>query len=285
MQGCGVVAAVLLTVMLLPQLWHLFRSRRAEELSHVFMGLMIFGLSMLTVYNVILELWVFMVAALLQLVLCAITQGGKVWADRYQRRLRSQPGGQLARALSLRSGAKIELAKFAAGSEAPFPLLRPAPTHTAQHLLLDARLPAVTNNLPAGTVAGADVAPAPFGFADVAELLRGALADAGQLLRRGQLGPVSGLVSGPAASRRDEEAQEEEAEEAETAFFECHDGYAALVFHADLRSLSVDCLAVTEQSMRGMVAAAQAFTSALEQRCPGSKVAASSMGRLPAAAA
>ena len=47
---------------------------------------------------------------------------------------------------------------------------------------------------------------------------------------------------------------------------------------------AVDCLAVTEHSMRSMGEAAKAFCAALTERCPGSKVAASSLGRLPASA-
>ena len=45
---------------------------------------------------------------------------------------------------------------------------------------------------------------------------------------------------------------------------------------------AVDCLAVTAQSMRSMGAAAEAFSAALAQIYPGSKVAACSLGRLPA---
>ena len=45
---------------------------------------------------------------------------------------------------------------------------------------------------------------------------------------------------------------------------------------------AVDWLAVTEESMSGMTAAAEAFCGALQQRFPGSRVAASSLGRLPA---
>ena len=46
----------------------------------------------------------------------------------------------------------------------------------------------------------------------------------------------------------------------------------------------MDCLAVTEHSMRSMGEAAKAFCAALTERYPGSKVAASSLGRLPASA-
>ena len=46
----------------------------------------------------------------------------------------------------------------------------------------------------------------------------------------------------------------------------------------------MDCLAVTEHSMRSMGTAAQAFCAALTERYPGTKVAASSLGRLPASA-
>lgn len=45
---------------------------------------------------------------------------------------------------------------------------------------------------------------------------------------------------------------------------------------------AVDCLAASESSMRSMTAAGEAFCAALRQRFPGSRVAASSVGRLPA---
>lgn len=45
---------------------------------------------------------------------------------------------------------------------------------------------------------------------------------------------------------------------------------------------AVDCLAVSESSMRGMAAAAEAFCAALSQRYPGARIAASTLGRLPA---
>ncbi len=53
--------------------------------------------------------------------------------------------------------------------------------------------------------------------------------------------------------------------------------------HPDLSSLpaTVDCLAASEHSMRSMTAAGEAFCAALRARFPGSRVAASSVGRLP----
>lgn len=47
---------------------------------------------------------------------------------------------------------------------------------------------------------------------------------------------------------------------------------------------AVDCLAASEHSMRSMTAAGEAFCAALRQRYPGSRMAASSVGRLPAEA-
>ena len=47
---------------------------------------------------------------------------------------------------------------------------------------------------------------------------------------------------------------------------------------------AVDCLAASEHSMRSMTVAGEAFCAALRQRFPGSRVAASSVGRLPAEA-
>ena len=165
--------------------------------------------------------------------LCLLTQAGKVWADRYQRRLHaSQAGGRLERALSLRSGAGLEWSKFAAGAEAAFPLLRPAPSHAAQHLLLDARLPATAGA--AGAAAGAESGAEPASFAAVAELLRGALADTGLLQRAAALAPGAAQ----AQQARQGAAQAQQGGEAETALFPCHNGYAALVWHADTASLS-----------------------------------------------
>lgn len=45
---------------------------------------------------------------------------------------------------------------------------------------------------------------------------------------------------------------------------------------------AVDCLAASESSMHSMTAAGEAFCAALRHRFPGSRVAASSVGRLPA---
>ncbi|KAL4443652.1 hypothetical protein ABPG75_011389 [Micractinium tetrahymenae] len=292
-QGCGVVGTGLLTVMLVPQVWQLYRSRNAGDLSHLFLGLFNFGLVMLTLYNVFLKLWVFFVGGLLQLALGMLTQAGKLWADRHQQKRRAR----LGRALSLRSGARLELRKFAAGSAAPFPLARAAPSYGAQHLLLDVQLPAAAEGSSRGGAAGGDAGPAHqagrlVGFATVAQLLRQALAAQGLLLRRSQPGSQptpsggSGVSSGSSsADGGADEAWEGGKEAAQTELFECHDGYAVLVWHPASCSLSVDCLAVTAQSMRGMAAAAEAFTAALAQRCPGTKAAASSLGRMPAPAA
>lgn len=63
------------------------------------------------------------------------------------------------------------------------------------------------------------------------------------------------------------------------------DGHNPLLHALPCHTHAVDCLAVTAQSMRGMAAAAESFTADLEQLCPGTKAAASSMGRLPAPAA
>ncbi|KAL4443653.1 hypothetical protein ABPG75_011390 [Micractinium tetrahymenae] len=279
--------------MLLPQVWQLFRTRNAGDLSHVFLGLFNFGMAMLTLYDLFLKLWVFLVGSILQLALGILTQAGKLWADRHQQQRRVR----LGHALSLRSGARLELRRFAAGSGAPFLLAHPTPSYTAQHLLLDVQLPAAAEGSSRGGAAGGEAGTAhqagrPVGFAAVVQSLRQALAAQGLLLRRSQPGSQptpsggSGVSSGSSsADGGADEAWEGGKEAAQTELFECHDGYAVLVWHPASRSLSVDCLAVTAQSTRGMAAAAEAFTSALMQLCPGAKAAASSLGRLPVPAA
>ncbi|KAL4447244.1 hypothetical protein ABPG77_007277 [Micractinium sp. CCAP 211/92] len=287
-QTCGVVGTGLLVVMLLPQVWQLWRTRNASDLSHLFLGLFNFGLVLLTIYNVFLKLWVFLAGGILQLVLGLLTQAGKVWADGHQRRAQAR----LGRALSLRTSARLQLRKFVAGAAAPFPLVQPAPSCVAQHLLLDFQLPADAEST-AGSEAGqGSPAEQPVSFAAVVKLLRHALTAQGLLLRRGQpgLAPTPSGGSGVSSGSSSVAGEEEDSwrtlgEAALTELFECHDGYAALVWHPATRSLSVDCIGVTAQSMRGMVAAAEAFSADLSQLCPGTKAAASSMGRLPAPAA
>lgn len=186
-------------------------------------------------------------------VLGVVTQGGKVWADRYQRRLRAKAGqGQLARALSLRSGAKLELTKFAAGSSAPFPLLHPSPTHAAQHLLLDVRLPpaAAPPAAASGTGAGAEgragasaatgsASDEAVGLPAMAELMQAALAGAGLRLQRGQpLGAAGHMPSSGSGEGSYLESDSEQQQDSESVLLACQDGYAALVWHASARSLS-----------------------------------------------
>lgn len=173
-----------------------------------------------------------------------LTQAGKVWADRHQRRQRAR----LGRALSLRSGARLELRKFAAGSAAPFPLAQPAPSCAAQHLLLDVQLAGAAEGGAGGGAGQASAAERAPGFAAVVQLLRRALAAQGLLLRRGQLGPTPTPSGGSGVSGCSSSADGGAAEpwgaageEARTELFECHDGYAVLVWQPATRSLSGGC--------------------------------------------
>lgn len=145
--------------------------------------------------------------------------------------LHSSRQRRLATALSFRSGAKVALREFAAGSGgAPFPRLRPAPSFAMQHLLIDARvaLPKASAAAAAeqpgsvdGTAAAADE------FAAVSGLLEASLDDAGLLLQRRQQ-----------RSRVGSNGQDGEAADTVTAFFRCQDGYVAAVWHGASASLS-----------------------------------------------
>lgn len=176
-----------------------------------------------------------------------LTQAGKVWADGHQRRAQAR----LGRALSLRTGARLQLRKFVAGAAAPFPLVQPAPSCVAQHLLLDFQLPADAEST-AGSEAGqGSPAEQPVSFAAVVKLLRHALAAQGLLLRRGQpgLAPTPSGGSGVSSGSSSVAGEEEDSwgtlgEAALTELFECHDGYAALVWHPATRSLSGGCWGV-----------------------------------------
>jgi hypothetical protein len=140
----------------------------------------------------------------------------------------SAPCCRLAHSLSLRSGARLDLKEFVAGGAAPFPLLRPAPTHAAQHLLLDARLalPAV----PEGGASAPEAEALAAAFAAASGLLREALADAGLLLQPKQ----AGALPQANGTGKDEDG-------AQSAFYQCQDGYAAAVWHGATTSLSGGC--------------------------------------------
>lgn len=143
---------------------------------------------------------------------------------------------RLAHSLSLRSSALEDFAEFAAGKSAAFPLLRPQPEHGAQHLLVDARLalPAAAADGMQAVAADADGKPgqeaAAAAFAEVAEMLQDALADAALLKGAPQQAPAVANGGSDSSSRR-------QAGEA-TEFFLCHDGYVAAVWHGDTAGLS-----------------------------------------------
>lgn len=179
--------------------------------------------------------------ALLAPVLGMLTQAGKIWADRQQQKRRVR----LGRALSLRSGAGLELRRFAAGSAAPFPLAQPAPSCAAQHLLLDIQLPAPVQDS-SGEAGQAGEAEHLVGFAAATQLLRRALAAQGLLRWHGQPGlpvptPSSGSGVSSGSSSADCRAREPGGcgeEPARTELLECHDGYVVLVWQSATRSLS-----------------------------------------------
>ncbi|PRW56817.1 E2F-associated phospho [Chlorella sorokiniana] len=276
-QMFGILGGVILTAMMFPQMWQLWRTRSADDLSHVFLICYNVGMLLLVFYNLFMKLWVFVVACILQLALGVLLQGGKVWADRWQRTQRKREQGRLAKALSFRSGAKLALREFAAGGGgAPFPRLQPAPSHAMQHLLIDARVVLAPGLAGAAEQQGSvNASAAADGFAAVSSMLEASLADAGLLQqRRQQLGAAGKQQQQP--SQGASNGEDHEAAETSTAFFQCQDGYVAAVWHGASASLSVDCLAASEHSMRSMTAAGEAFCSALRQRFPGSRVAASS---------
>lgn len=63
--------------------------------------------------------------------------------------------------------------------------------------------------------------------------------------------------------------------------FPCRDGYAVVIFYPDTATLSVDLLAASEPATLRMGAAAGQLCEQLVEQWPGSRIAASTVSRLP----
>eukprot|EP00887_Chlorella_sp_A99_P004754 scaffold4.g4754.t1 len=220
---------------------------------------------------------------------------------------RAPAEAELCTSKSFAHSASVDVRTFlgdAAGLPALFPLLAaPGPSHQAQHLLLDCRLAQPQQQ---GATARRDL------LRDMEAMLAAALSEAGlparerrlqsfpsfaaagrragRPLQQGGEGPPGGAEGRASSSKTsssegpgsDLEAGCEEEEHPHMLFASCRDGYATLMWYASTRTLALDLVAASPEAASSMNAAGHTFCAALAAAFPGSKMAASSLARLPA---
>lgn len=141
----GAIGGAVLAACLCPQLWRLYKTRSARDLSYMYLFLYNTGLALTFVYLFYEEAVAGWVCMLLELACCVLLLAAKFYLDRWgpysARGLEeARSNGKLTSSPSLADELRLTAQDFTSGHSAPFPLLHPAPNHSAQHLLIDARL-------------------------------------------------------------------------------------------------------------------------------------------------
>lgn len=154
----GAIGGGLLAACLAPQLWKLYATRSARDLSYLFLCLYCAGCLLSFVYLYYEDATVAWICILSEVGFSALMIIAKYYLDNWgpnswRAAKKARPEAKLTNSPSLAKEIKIDIAEFGSGSAAPFPLLKPAPSHAAQHLLLDVKLA-----LPAGTAGAAGAA-------------------------------------------------------------------------------------------------------------------------------
>ncbi|PRW59402.1 integrin-linked kinase-associated serine threonine phosphatase 2C [Chlorella sorokiniana] len=184
----GAIGGGLLAACLAPQLWKLYATRSARDLSYLFLALYCAGCLLTFVYLYYEDATVAWICILIEVGFSALMIIAKYYLDNWgpnswRAAKKARPESKLTNSPSLAKEIKIDIAEFGAGSAAPFPLLKPAPSHAAQHLLLDVKLA-----LPAGTAGAA-------GAAGTAGMVNGAATGGRQRNGGGSSGSVLDTVA------------------------------------------------------------------------------------------
>lgn len=224
---------------LAPQLWKLYATRSARDLSYLFLCLYCVGCLLSFVYLYYEDATVAWICILSEVGFSALMIIAKYYLDNWgpnswRAAKKARPEAKLTNSPSLAKEIKIDIAEFGSGSTAPFPLLKPAPSHAAQHLLLDVKLalPAGTADAAgaAGTAGAAKVAANSgskrtggahaLALDAVAEMLEAAMVAAGLPVQRRQTGSFPSFRRRPSqestaagSSPKQQEAEQQEQQE------------------------------------------------------------------------
>jgi MtN3 and saliva related transmembrane protein len=82
MEILGMIGGIAISMSLVPQVWKVYKTKSAIDISYVYQGIYIFGLSLVNVYAIVEGLWPVFIPALLELFLIVLLLAMKIRYDR-----------------------------------------------------------------------------------------------------------------------------------------------------------------------------------------------------------
>jgi uncharacterized protein with PQ loop repeat len=82
MEILGMIGGIAISMSLVPQVWKVHQTKSAIDISYVYQGIYIFGLSLVNVYAIVEGLWPVFIPALLELFLIVLLLAMKIRYDR-----------------------------------------------------------------------------------------------------------------------------------------------------------------------------------------------------------
>jgi MtN3 and saliva related transmembrane protein len=82
MEILGMIGGIAISMSLVPQVWKVYQTKSALDISYVYQGIYIFGLSLVNLYAIVEGLWPVFIPALLELFLIVLLMAMKIHYDR-----------------------------------------------------------------------------------------------------------------------------------------------------------------------------------------------------------
>jgi MtN3 and saliva related transmembrane protein len=82
MEILGMIGGIAISMSLVPQVWKVYQTKSAIDISYVYQGIYIFGLSLVNLYAIVEGLWPVFIPALLELLFIVLLLAMKIRYDR-----------------------------------------------------------------------------------------------------------------------------------------------------------------------------------------------------------